>query len=96
MQVFHIDDHGDNYWFVANSVNDALRMHVEPMLGYYPDDLATIDESKLNSPLSSVNVIQIPENQYIAVRDEETDLLETKRASEWAASGPGLLASDVV
>jgi len=95
MNVFEIDD-GEQWWYVAKTKEDALRLHLEPLVrpGTDLSNIYNVDSRDLPCPIDEMEVTQWPPESILIVREEDDTLME-KTAAEWAAEGEGLIACTV-
>lgn len=93
LYVFEIDD-GENWWYVAESKEEALEMHLEPLIGAKSlSDVTPEDEQNLNCPVSEMEVKQYKEDTMLKICDEDRVNYEEKTALEWTVGGKGFLAT---
>lgn len=92
LHVFEIDD-GEQSWYAAHTSDEALKMHLEPLVGFFPEDVSTIPEKDLPCSLDKIEVRQLPDDEVLKVVDEDNDMKPIERtAAEWAADGKGFVA----
>lgn len=95
MKVYEIDD-GEQWWYAADSEDEALKMHLQPLVpGGNVDDLQSIDEKHLPCKLDEIDVTELPDDKVLKVYDEENDCHVEKTTAEWAAEGKGFIAGTV-
>jgi hypothetical protein len=97
LHLYEVDD-GEQYWYVAESKEEATKMHLEPLLGYYPNDLLNIpDDHKkmMNCEVSEMEITEWEDTKLLEVGSEEDSSVVKKTAGEWAADGKGFIACTV-
>jgi hypothetical protein len=94
MNVYEIDD-GEQWWYAAQSKDDALRLHLEPMVRPGTDltDLSKVDVRNLPCSIAEMVVSEISSETILPVQMDEE--LISKTAAEWASEGCGLIACTV-
>jgi hypothetical protein len=97
MNVYEIDD-GEQWWFAAESKDEALRLYLEPLV---PEGTDLSDLSKvlvdhlLDCPVDEIEVNEVPLETELSVTQDDGVTVIKKTAFEWAADGAGLIAATV-
>jgi hypothetical protein len=95
MNVYEIDD-GEQWWYVAESKDHALKQHIEPLVRSGTDisDLSKIDDTYLPCLIDEMEVKEWSPDSILKIIHEDDGLIE-KTAAEWAKNGAGLIGSTV-
>ncbi len=103
MKLYELSD-GEQWWYVAESEDAALRMYLEPIIcgtgETLPEDLSSIEdkiEFHTGCTLDDISITEIApeETLKIKVENETGEEIVEKTALEWCQSDFGLIASSV-
>lgn len=95
MNVYELDD-GEQWWYAADSEEDAIRQHLDPLVppGTDLSDLSKVDVKDILCPLEEIEVTQWQPESKLRVRQDDGSYVE-KTAREWAEEGKGCIACTV-
>jgi hypothetical protein len=99
MNVYEIDD-GEQWWYAAESKEDALRQYVQPLVAENTDlsDLPSVFEKEgciLPCTWEEMEITELPSDAVLPVTQDDGVTVVKKTAAEWASDGPGLIAATI-
>lgn len=103
MKLYELSD-GEQWWYVAESEDAALRMYLEPIVCLtgesLPEDLSDIEEKLefyTGCTLDDISITEIApeETLKVKVENETGEEVVEKTATEWCEGDVGLVASSV-
>jgi len=89
LAVYEVDD-GEQHWYAAESREDALNQHLEPLRSPKTGEITEWSQEEIDE----FDVRQLSSDTVLPVRQEDNSVV-TKTAEEWCADGKGLIASTV-
>lgn len=96
MKVFELDD-GEQWWYAAESKENALRLHLQPLLKEGTDlsDLSKVDVKDLYCSIEEIEITELSPETILPVFSEDKNETVSQTAAEWALEGEGLIACTV-
>ena len=88
--VFEVDD-GEQHWYSAESKDDALNQHFEPLRDPKTGNL----DLESHGIYDEIEVCQMSNETVLPVTQEDGKTVIRKTAREWASEGKGLVACTV-